>query len=173
MAHQFKQQLDSLMSVLQKTEPHFIRCIKSNHQQRPRVFQGALCLRQLKYAGLFEALRIRRAGYEVRIPHRDFFQRFQVCSPNPKDPRPNIEGMTPAHLVAECKGMVARLAAKGQMSAAECQVGKTRVFLKSNKTRAAFEQLRLESLVSFITTLQAFGALLTPLSPLNNNILPP
>ena len=37
-------------------------------------FEGPLCLRQLKYAGLFEAIRIRKSGYFFRLPNTLFFR---------------------------------------------------------------------------------------------------
>ena len=48
LGSQFKAQLAKLMEVLRQTEPHFIRCIKPNPQKRPRDFQGAMVLEQLR-----------------------------------------------------------------------------------------------------------------------------
>ena len=78
---QFQQQLRALMASLQPTLPHFVRCIKPNGSQAPMKWEGVLCLRQLKYAGLFEAIKIRKAGFAFRIPHADFWRRYVVLAP--------------------------------------------------------------------------------------------
>ena len=63
----FKDQLSALMRTMQATTPRFVRCIKSNTQKRPMIFEAPNCLRQLKYAGVMEALRVRRAGFPNRL----------------------------------------------------------------------------------------------------------
>jgi hypothetical protein len=42
-------------------------------------FDPVLALRQLKYAGLFEAIHIRKAGYAIRLPLEQFFSRYKHC----------------------------------------------------------------------------------------------
>eukprot|EP00601_Ochromonadales_sp_CCMP2298_P023667 CAMPEP_0173273484 /NCGR_PEP_ID=MMETSP1143-20121109/1925_1 /TAXON_ID=483371 /ORGANISM="non described non described, Strain CCMP2298" /LENGTH=675 /DNA_ID=CAMNT_0014210219 /DNA_START=96 /DNA_END=2120 /DNA_ORIENTATION=- len=63
---QFRAQLINLLTTLNSTEPHFIRCVKPNHLKVGGVFDGELSLRQLRYAGLFEAIRIRKSGFAYR-----------------------------------------------------------------------------------------------------------
>jgi myosin heavy subunit len=63
----FKDQLSALIRTMQATTPRFVRCIKSNTQKRPMIFEAPNCLRQLKYAGVMEALRVRRAGFPNRV----------------------------------------------------------------------------------------------------------
>ena len=65
---QFRLQLGQLIKTLRATNSHFIRCVKSNTFKKPSTFQGALVLRQLRYGGLFEVIRIRHAGYSFRLP---------------------------------------------------------------------------------------------------------
>lgn len=77
LTSKFKNDLDSLMIILRKTEPHFIRCIKPNNDQVPNQFNSVMILNQLKYSGLFEAIKIRKAGYEVRISHELFLLRYK------------------------------------------------------------------------------------------------
>jgi myosin heavy subunit len=75
----FKNDLDNLMAILRSTFPHFVRCIKPNLEQVPTKFDAPLVLNQLKYSGLFEAIRIRKAGYEIRMPFEQFVQRYKHC----------------------------------------------------------------------------------------------
>lgn len=80
LSAKFKADLDALMATLRATQPHFIRCVKPNTEQVPTKFDAPLALNQLKYSGLFEAIRIRKAGYEVRLPHEVFVRRYRHCT---------------------------------------------------------------------------------------------
>jgi hypothetical protein len=77
---QFRRQLDSLMSTLNKTFPHYVRCIKSNSVKKGGVFEAPLCLRQLRYAGVFEAVKIRQQGYPFRWTHDEFYKRYRCVA---------------------------------------------------------------------------------------------
>lgn len=72
----FRKQLTNLMGVCDTTEPHYIRCIKPNQDKRPQLFMSQLCLDQLTYAGVFEAVQIRKNGYPFRLPHARFAARY-------------------------------------------------------------------------------------------------
>jgi hypothetical protein len=48
------------------------------------IFDGQLALRQLRYAGLFEAIRIRKSGYAYRATFRVFANSYQIL----------VDGMT-------------------------------------------------------------------------------
>jgi ABC-type oligopeptide transport system ATPase subunit len=77
LASEFKSQLSDLMKELRATESHFIRCIKANSEKKPRVFDGASCLEQLKCAGVFEAVAIRKNGYPFRYSFQRFVERYK------------------------------------------------------------------------------------------------
>jgi hypothetical protein len=77
LASEFKSQLGDLMKGLRATESHFIRCIKANSQKKPRIFEGASCLEQLKCAGVFEAVTIRKNGYPFRYSFQRFVERYK------------------------------------------------------------------------------------------------
>merc|ERR1711991_280405 len=59
--------------------PQFVRCVKPNQEKVPKKFTSGIALDQLKNAGLFEAIRIRKAGYLVRIDFKDFASRYKFC----------------------------------------------------------------------------------------------
>lgn len=79
LSGKFKADLDNLMNILHSTNPHFVRCIKPNLDQVPINFDANLVLNQLKYSGLFEAIRIRKSGYEIRINHDQYLTRYGHC----------------------------------------------------------------------------------------------
>lgn len=82
------------------------------------MFDRALCTRQLRYSGMMETIRIRRAGYPIRHKFRDFVERYRLL----------CNGIGPAHTI-ECRGAsqkICDLVLKGT----DYQLGKTKVFLK-------------------------------------------
>ncbi|KAJ6842435.1 myosin-2-like [Iris pallida] len=72
----FKDQLFMLMQRLEKTTPHFIRCIRPNDQRLPGIYDYDLVLQQLKCSGILEIVRISRSGYSDRITHQQFAERY-------------------------------------------------------------------------------------------------
>ncbi len=59
VASQFRSSLQLLVSDLEKTAPHFIRCIKPNSKKEANSLDSGEVLRQLRYAGMMETIRIR------------------------------------------------------------------------------------------------------------------
>merc|ERR1719162_1573669 len=82
VAMMFREQLDKLVDDLNKTNPRFIRCIKPNANKQAQEFDSRDVLRQLRCAGMLEAIRIRRAGYAVRRPFKEIFTRFRLLAPH-------------------------------------------------------------------------------------------
>jgi len=74
---QFRQQLDSLMTTLFQTQPQYIRCVKPNQLKVKEVFDAPICLQQLRYAGVFEAVKIRQQGFPFRWTHQVFYERYR------------------------------------------------------------------------------------------------
>ncbi|ETN98288.1 myosin IA, partial [Reticulomyxa filosa] len=74
---QFRTQLGALMKTLQSTQPHYIRCIKPNEDKEPLYFVPRSCFEQLTYSGVFEAVKIRKAGFPFRLKHGEFAERYK------------------------------------------------------------------------------------------------
>ncbi|XP_073820580.1 myosin-VIIa-like isoform X2 [Musca autumnalis] len=74
----FRNSLELLMRTLSAAHPFFIRCIKPNENKQPNQFDRELCVRQLRYSGMMETARIRRAGYPIRHTYKEFVQRYRV-----------------------------------------------------------------------------------------------
>mmetsp|Transcript_4274 Transcript_4274/g.7882 ORF Transcript_4274/g.7882 Transcript_4274/m.7882 type:complete len:1324 (-) Transcript_4274:156-4127(-) len=77
LAGGFRKQLNNLMTVCATTQPHYIRCIKPNSLKKARNFDTPMCLEQLTYAGVFEAVQIRKTGYPFRLTHGRFASRYR------------------------------------------------------------------------------------------------
>ena len=142
----FRKQLAGLTRVLEKTQPHFIRCIKSNALKQPDAFDAPLCLEQLRYSGLFEAIRIRRAGYAHRETHASFARRYAVL----------VGHATPGSPQETCERVLAAPAVKGLFDGPfDVCVGRTKVFIKDGRARGALERLRAQRLGRFAKLIQA------------------
>ncbi|CDQ95070.1 unnamed protein product [Oncorhynchus mykiss] len=63
---QFQASLNKLMETLGHSEPYFVKCIRSNAEKLPLRFNDALVLRQLRYTGMLETVRIRQSGYSIK-----------------------------------------------------------------------------------------------------------
>merc|ERR1719272_173600 len=125
----FREQLDRLVEDLNKTNPRFVRCIKPNANKQPQEFDSADVLRQLRCAGILEAIRIRRAGYGVRRPFKDFFERFRLLAPS------LVAIGKDADYRGLCQKLVTAIEARLQKENAKLdekswQIGQTKLFMK-------------------------------------------
>ncbi len=66
----FRTQLNALLTDIQATNVHYIRCMKPNTVQSSHEFDLPLVLRQLQSAGLVEAIQMARAAF----PNKYIFQ---------------------------------------------------------------------------------------------------
>ncbi|XP_050523768.1 unconventional myosin-IXAa-like isoform X3 [Daktulosphaira vitifoliae] len=78
---QFQMSLNSLMETLNQANPFFIRCIKSNGNKVANLFDHDTVQRQLRYTGMLETVRIRQAGYNVRLSYDEFVQLYRILLP--------------------------------------------------------------------------------------------
>ncbi|XP_067293099.1 unconventional myosin-IXAb isoform X2 [Pseudorasbora parva] len=78
---QFNVSLNKLMETLGQSEPYFVKCIRSNAEKLPLRFNDTLVLRQLRYTGMLETVRIRQSGYSVKYSFQDFAHHFHVLLP--------------------------------------------------------------------------------------------
>lgn len=67
LSKQFQSQLNTLMRRLNKTQPHYIRCVKPNNDKRAKYFVPRNCFEQLTYSGVFEAVAIRKQGCVIEL----------------------------------------------------------------------------------------------------------
>lgn len=45
------------------------------------MFDDHLVMRQLRYTGMLETVRIRQAGYNVRLTYEEFIQHYRILLP--------------------------------------------------------------------------------------------
>lgn len=72
----FKNSMAELVAQLGNKEPHYIRCIKPNEEKSSTVFDMERVEHQVRYLGLLENVRVRRAGFAHRMPYDRFVNRL-------------------------------------------------------------------------------------------------
>ncbi|XP_073517729.1 unconventional myosin-VIIa isoform X2 [Phyllobates terribilis] len=122
LSSQFKRSLELLMRTLSVCQPFFVRCIKPNEYKKPMLFDRELCIRQLRYSGMMETIRIRRAGYPIRYTFVEFVDRYRVLMP----------GVKPAYKQGDLRGTCQRIAECVLGKDDDWQIGKTKIFLKDH-----------------------------------------
>ncbi|XP_055730651.1 unconventional myosin-Ih isoform X1 [Salvelinus fontinalis] len=128
VATQFKSSLVGLTEILMSKEPWYVRCMKPNEGKQPGLFDDVLVRHQVKYLGLMEHLRVRRAGFAYRRRYEIFLQRYKPLCP---DTWPNWKG-TAAEGV-QC--LIKHLGYKPD----EYKMGRTKIFIRHPRTLFATE----------------------------------
>ncbi|KAL6107967.1 myo9b [Pungitius sinensis] len=113
---QFQTSLTKLLETLNRAEPFFIRCIRSNAEKKEMYLDEALVVQQLRYTGMLETVRIRRSGYGAKYTFQEFIEQFRVLLPMNAD--------------ASKEDIAALLEKKMGLDPTTYQIGKTKVFLK-------------------------------------------
>ncbi|CAN8327172.1 unnamed protein product [Cochlearia groenlandica] len=119
VSSRFKQQLQSLMETLSKTEPHYVRCVKPNSLNKPQKFENLSVLHQLRCGGVLEAVRISLAGYPTRRHYSDFVDRFGLLAPEFMDESNDEQSLTEKILK--------------KVGLGNYQLGRTKVFLRASQ----------------------------------------
>ncbi|KAF0718569.1 Aste57867_1615 [Aphanomyces stellatus] len=86
---QFRAQVNSLVTDLNKCNPHYVRCIKPNEKKVSGTMNTELVTAQVHCLGLVENIRVRRAGFCYRETYATFLHRYKILSktswPAPKN----------------------------------------------------------------------------------------
>lgn len=122
-ATEFKNSLAKLMEILMSKEPSYVRCIKPNDAKQSGRFDEALVRHQVKYLGLMENLRVRRAGFAYRRRYEAFLQRYKSLCP---ETWPNWNG----RLADGVATLVNHLGYKPE----EYKLGRSKIFIRFPKT---------------------------------------
>uniref|UniRef100_W5MA88 Myosin IB n=1 Tax=Lepisosteus oculatus TaxID=7918 RepID=W5MA88_LEPOC len=75
---QFRASVGTLMKNLQSKNPNYIRCIKPNDKKAAHIFTESLVCHQVRYLGLMENVRVRRAGYAFRQAYEPCLERYKM-----------------------------------------------------------------------------------------------
>ncbi|XP_074506568.1 unconventional myosin-VIIb-like isoform X1 [Sebastes fasciatus] len=143
LSAQFRQSLDSLMKALSACQPFFIRCFKPNNEKQSKVFDRELCMRQLRYSGMMDTIRIRRLGYPIRHTFVEFLKRYRVLLKTTVcDPK--------TETAAACCEAICKTVIEGED---EWKIGRTKIFLRDAHD-AVLERRREQQLSSVAVVIQ-------------------
>lgn len=76
-----KASANALVEKLMRSQPSYIRTIKPNQNKSPTEYDSPAIMHQIKYLGLQENIRIRRAGFAYRNTFDAMVARFYLLSP--------------------------------------------------------------------------------------------
>ncbi|EPQ60451.1 myosin-1 [Gloeophyllum trabeum ATCC 11539] len=125
----------ALVENLMRAQPSYIRTIKPNQNRSPTEYDSKAILHQIKYLGLQENIRVRRAGFAYRNTFEKMVERFYLLSPNTSyageytwqgDARSGCEQILKDTGIARD----------------EWQMGVTKAFIKNPETLFALETMR-------------------------------
>ncbi|NWI02298.1 MYO1B protein, partial [Tichodroma muraria] len=137
---QFKASVATLMKNLQTKNPNYIRCIKPNDKKAAHVFNEALVCHQIRYLGLLENVRVRRAGYAFRQPYEPCLERYKMLC---KQTWPHWRG--PARAGVEV------LFNELGIPEEEFSFGRSKIFIRNPRTLFKLEDLRKQRLEDLAT----------------------
>ncbi|CED82244.1 microfilament motor [Phaffia rhodozyma] len=130
-----KASANALVDNLMKAQPSYIRTIKPNQNRSPTEYDSKAILHQVKYLGLQENIRVRRAGFAYRNTFEKMVERFYLLSPNTSyageytwqgDPQTGC----------------AQILKDTGIAKDEWQMGVTKAFIKNPETLFALETMR-------------------------------
>ncbi|KZT30781.1 hypothetical protein NEOLEDRAFT_1186966 [Neolentinus lepideus HHB14362 ss-1] len=130
-----KSSAGALVENLMRAQPSYIRTIKPNQNRSASEYDSKAILHQVKYLGLQENIRVRRAGFAYRNTFEKMVERFYLLSPNTSyageytwqgDARTGCEQILKDTGIAKD----------------EWQMGVTKAFIKNPETLFALETMR-------------------------------
>ncbi|XP_049429273.1 unconventional myosin-IXAb-like isoform X4 [Epinephelus fuscoguttatus] len=142
---QFQASLNKLMETLDQSEPYFVKCIRSNAEKLPLRFNDSLVLRQLRYTGMLETVRIRQSGYSIKYTFQDFVRHFHVLLPRG---------------TSATKSGIREFFRRIHLPPAGYQVGNTMVFLREAERQRLQTLLHQEVLRRIVMLQRRFRAVL-------------
>ena len=108
-------------------QPHYIRTIKPNQNRSPSEYDDKAILHQIKYLGLQENIRVRRAGFAYRAEFSKLIQRFYLLSPSTSYAGDYI-------WQGDDRSGCERILTDAKISKDEWQMGVTKAFIKNPET---------------------------------------
>jgi myosin I len=126
---------NALVDTLMKCQPSYIRTIKPNENKSPTEYNSPNVLHQIKYLGLQENVRIRRAGFAYRQSFEKFVDRFFLLSP-----ATSYAGEYTWQ--GSYEDAVKQILKDTSIPKEEWQMGVTKAFIKAPETLFALEHMR-------------------------------
>lgn len=130
-----KASANDLVATLMKCTPSYIRTIKPNENKSASEYNDQNVLHQIKYLGLQENVRIRRAGFAYRQTFDKFVERFYLLSPK-------CSYAGEYTWTGDPKSGVRQILTDSSIPQEEWQMGVSKAFIKTPETLFALETMR-------------------------------
>ncbi|KIY50413.1 myosin-1 [Fistulina hepatica ATCC 64428] len=125
----------ALVDNLMKAQPSYIRTIKPNQNRSATEYDEKAILHQIKYLGLQENIRVRRAGFAYRNTFEKMVERFYLLSPN-------TSYAGEYTWTGDAKSGCQQILKDTGIAKDEWQMGVTKAFIKNPETLFALETMR-------------------------------
>ncbi|KAF7303216.1 Microfilament motor [Mycena kentingensis (nom. inval.)] len=125
----------ALVDNLMKAQPSYIRTIKPNQNRSSSEYDIKAILHQIKYLGLQENIRVRRAGFAYRNTFEKMVERFYLLSPKTSYAGEYI-------WQGDAKSGCEQILKDTGIAKDEWQMGVTKAFIKNPETLFALETMR-------------------------------
>ncbi|KAM4797052.1 unconventional myosin-Ia [Rhinophrynus dorsalis] len=140
---QFKASVSTLMKNLYSKNPNYIRCLKPNSSKKPALYDDTLVKTQVRYLGLLENVKVRRAGFAYRQMYKPFLGRYKMIS---QKTWPSWEG--------EARDGVEAIMSELGYPSEEVALGHTKIFIRTPSTLFDLEDRRRRRLNELATMIQ-------------------
>lgn len=139
----FQKSMVELVATLLRQEPFYVRCVKPNDNKASSLFDRTRVEHQVRYLGLIENVRVRRAGFVHRQRYDKFLLRYKMLS---EYTWPNFRGGSDKEAV--------QVLLREMHFTDDVRFGRTKVFIRSPQTLFALEQARNDMIPSIVVLLQ-------------------
>ncbi|GAA6034384.1 hypothetical protein JCM8097_002697 [Rhodosporidiobolus ruineniae] len=130
-----KASANALVEKLMRSQPSYIRTIKPNQNRSPTEYDSKAILHQIKYLGLQENIRVRRAGFAYRNTFEKMVERFYLLSPATSYAGDYI-------WQGDARSGCEQILKDTGIAREEWQMGVTKAFIKNPETLFALESMR-------------------------------
>lgn len=130
VADTFRNQLTSLVELLNSVNPWYVRCIKPNLEKSAVSYDDRQVLLQLKYLGMSDLIKIRREGYPIHLTKHQFVCRYRCLMLKHQRSNPNV---IPIRLDnGDLENHCMRMMKYFDLNPNDWRIGKTMVLLRAN-----------------------------------------
>lgn len=139
----FGKSMNELVATLLKKEPFYVRCVKPNDIKSPQLFDDLRVTHQVRYLGLLENVRVRRAGFVHRQRYDKFLMRYKMIS---QYTWPDFRGES------KRDGVQVLINEKGFQN--DVKFGHSKIFIRSPQTLFELERQRNNMIPHIVILLQ-------------------
>merc|ERR1712002_1124485 len=138
-----REPLMKLMTNLNSTHPHFVRCIIPNEIKKSGHIDAPLVMHQLNCNGVLEGIRICMLGLPNKVPYADFMARYSIVQPK-----------IFSDLKGDPKACATKALPASGMDADDFRTGHTKIMFRAGRL-SKLEEIRESALSVIVLKMQA------------------